>query len=354
MKATGVLVRTCVAVAGALLVGGAAVAAAGLDPVPTFRELVSQAVGSSFAIENSLLEAVPLTLTALGIAIALRAGLFNLGGEGQILIGALAGVGVALGAPGLPAWLLVPALLAASLVAGAAWGAVPGVLRARLGLSEIITTIMLNFVAFWIVSYLVRGPIQDPNGVGYPYTREIAAAARLPVVGGAIPVGILVTAGAAVVVWVLLERSGFGLAVKAIGDGERAARFGGIRIELVVAGLMAIAGALAGLAGAAELSGRQLRLIDTFSPGWGFEAIAVALIGRGTAFGTLGAGLFFGALANGVSGLEAVAGVPSAIGQLIEGVAVLFLVAANAEYVIRLARGAVPVRRRVRPVGEAA
>jgi ABC-type uncharacterized transport system permease subunit len=351
-RSVGILLRTVAALAGALLVGGAAVAGAGLDPFTTFRELVAQSVGSSFAIQNSLLEAVPLTLAALGISPALRAGLFNLGGDGQIYIGALAGVCVALAGPDLSAWILLPSLLGAAVLAGAAWGAIPGLLRARLGLSEIITTIMLNFIAAWIVSYLVRGPIQDPSGVGYPYTREVVGAARLPVIGGTIPVGILIALGAAVVLWVVLERSRFGLDVKAVGDGEPAARFAGVRIERTVVVLFALAGALAALAGAAELSGRQLRLSDAFSPGWGFEAVAAALIGRGTVWGTFAAALFFGALANGVGGLEAVAGVPSAIGELIEGVAVLFLVAANARFAIRLVRSA--TTRRVRAVGQAA
>jgi simple sugar transport system permease protein len=347
---TASALRTLVAVGAALLVAGIIVTLAGLDPFSTFRQLVRQAAGSSFALENSLLESVPLTLTALGIALALRGGLFNLGGEGQIYLGALAGVGVALAAPSLTTYLLLPAMLLAAMVAGFAWGAVPGFLRARLGLSEIITTIMLNFIATWIVAYLVRGPIQDPTGIGYPYTRQVTAPARLPVVGATVPVGFLITCGAAVAVWFLLERTRFGLDVKAIGQGEAAARFGGIRIERTIVLLLALAGALAALGGITELSGRQLRLSDSFSPGWGFEAIAVALIGRGTAFGTLVAGVFFGMLTNGIDGLEITAGVPSSLGQLIEGIAVLFLVAANARFALRLVRA--PVRR-TRVVAEA-
>jgi general nucleoside transport system permease protein len=352
-KTWSVLVRTAIAIAGAMAVGGAVVAAAGLDPLSTFRDLVAQSVGSTFAIENSLLEAVPITLAALGVALALRAGLFNLGGEGQIYVGALAGVSVALAGSALPVWALLPSVLVAGFAGGAAWGALPGLLRARLGLSEIITTIMLNFIAFWIVAYLVRGPIQDPKGVGYPYTSEVVTAARLPIVSATVPVGILIAAAVAAAVWIVLERTGLGLDIKAIGEGEPAARFGGVHIRTRIVVAMASAGALAGLAGVCELSGRQYRLSDTFSPGWGFQAVAVALIGRGTALGTLAAGLFFGALSNGVSGLEATAGVPSAVGQLIEGIAVLFLIVANANFVNRLLRRRFTVRR-VRVVGQAA
>jgi simple sugar transport system permease protein len=334
----GLAIRTAIALAGAALVGGLAVRLAGQPPIETLRAIIDAAVGDSYALQSTLLTAVPITAAALGVAIAYRAGLFNLGGDGQIYMGALGAVLVALAGEGLPQAVLLPAVLLAGAAGGLVWGAVAGALRARLGLSELISTIMLNFIAFWIVSYLVRGPIEDPLGGGYPYTREIPAAAQLGSVVGTVPVGWVIVAGMALVLWLAMERTRAGRHVKDIGEAEPAARFAGIRVELYMFGLLALAGALAGLGGAAELSGNQLRLSDFFSPNWGFDAVAVALIGRGSPIGTLAAGFFFAALRSGVEGAQGTANVPVSVAQVVQGVAVLFLIIANADVVVRALR----------------
>lgn len=332
------MLRTLLAVAGALLVGGIAVTMAGLAPLPTFVDLVQASVGSQSAIKNSLLQSVPITLTALGVALAFRARLFNLGGDGQIYIGALGAVAVAMFARTWPALALLPVVLLAGCLCGCAWGAIAGLLRARLGLSEIITTIMLNFIGFWIVSYMVRGPIKDPAGSGYPYTPAVVEAARLPLVGDTVPVGILITLLAAIVLWLVLERSRTGLEIKATGESEPAARFAGIRVDRHYLLVLATAGALGGLAGASELLGNQYRLSDFFSPNWGFDAVAVALIGRGSPIGTLAAGLFVGSLESGTQAVQATAAVPASVAKIVQGVAVLFLIVANADLVMELVR----------------
>lgn len=318
--------------------GGIAVTMAGLSPLATFADLVQASVGSPSAIKNSLLQAVPITLTGLGVALAFRARLFNLGGQGQIYIGALGAVAIAMAARTWSPVALVPAVLLAGCVGGCAWGAIAGVLRARLGLSEIITTIMLNFIGFWIVSYLVRGPIKDPAGGGYPYTPPVVEAARLPLIGDTVPTGILITLVAAFVLWLVLERSRTGLEIKATGESEPAARFAGIRVNRHYLLVLAIAGTLAGLGGATELLGNQYRLSDFFSPGWGFDAVAVALIGRGSPLGTLAAGIFFGSLESGTQAVEATAAVPASVAKIVQGVAVLFVIVANADLVVELVR----------------
>ncbi len=336
--------RTAIALIGAAIVGAVALAAAGLDLAATWEAIYDGAVGSDVAIRNSLLESAPITITAIGVAVAFRAGLFNLGGQGQIYIGALAAVVIALYID-LPGPLLIVCALAASVVAGAAWGGAAGVLRARLGLSEIITTIMLNFIAFWFVSWLVRGPIQDPDGAGYPYTREIPEASRLDLLGDVIPVGailMVVVAGAA---WVLMDRSRAGIQLKALGAGEHATRFAGVATQRMTTLAMAVAGALGGLAGAVSLLGDQHRLSDFFSPNWGFDAVATALIGRGSPLGTLAAGLFIGFLRSGIQVAQGTAEVPIALAQILLGVVVLFLIIANADLVVRLGQR---VRRRFR------
>ncbi|MCC6831764.1 MAG: ABC transporter permease [Thermoleophilia bacterium] len=318
--------------------GGLALMIAGLDPVDAYRAVLDEAVGSSFGIRSSLLQALPITITALGVALAFRAGLFNLGGEGQIYAGALAAVLVALQARGLPFPVLVPLMLVFGAVAGGLWGGIAGVLRARLGLSEIITTILLNFVAFWMVSYLVRGPIQDPGGAGYPYTEKVVDGARLPVIGDTVPAGVLVLAAVAIGAWALLERSVVGVRLKDVGEGPSAAAFAGWRIDRQVILALVIAGALGGLAGAVELSGNQHRVSDFFTPGWGFDALAVALIGRGTIAGSVAAGVFFGGLRSGIDGAQTSVAVPESVGQIVQGTAVLFLIVANADVAVRWAR----------------
>lgn len=341
--------RTALALLGALVVGGIALALAGLDPIASYEAILDSAVGSKFAIQHSLLQALPLTLTALGVAVAYRAGLFNLGGEGQILMGALGAVGMALLFPDAPGAVMLPAALAAGMAAGCLWGGIAGVLRARLGLSELIVTIMLNFIAFWIVSYLIRHPLQDPGGAGYPQTEKISEAFRLGTIGGLLPAGVIVLALAVAAVWLLLERSRAGLELKDIGDGESAARFAGIRVERRLLLAMALAGLLGGLGGAVELTGNQYRLGDFFSPGWGYAAIAIALIGRGSALGTLGAGLLIGALRSGIDGAQGSAGIPESVAEIVQGMAVLFLIVANADVVVRAMRKA--ARRPARAAG---
>lgn len=341
--------RTAIALLGALVVGGIALALAGLDPVASYRAIADNAAGSSFAIQHSLLQALPLTLTALGVALAYRAGLFNLGGEGQIYMGALGAVGIALLFPDAPGALLLPAALICGMVAGGLWGGIAGALRARLGLSELIVTIMLNFIAFWIVSYLVRHPLQDPGGAGYPQTGAISESFRLGTIGGAIPAGAIVLALAVAAVWLLLERSRAGLELKDIGDGESTARFAGIRVERRLLLAMALAGLFGGLGGAVELTGNQYRLSDFFTPGWGYAAIAVALIGRGTALGTFGAGLLIGALRSGIDGAQGVAGIPESVAEIVQGTAVLFLIVANADVVVAAMKKR--VRHRARRTG---
>jgi len=333
-----IVARAVVAIVGALIVGGVAIAAAGLSPLATFSQLVMAAVGTPTAIRNSLLQAVPITFTALGVAFAFRGGLFNLGGEGQLYAGALGGVAVALAGRSLPGPVLLPAVLLAGALGGTTWGALAGAMRAWLGLSEIISTIMLNFILFWVVSFLVRGPIKDPQGGGYPYTAQVVAGARLPVLAGAVPTGALLALVAAVVLWLLLERTWLGLEIRAVGESCRVARFAGVRVERRLFTLMAVAGLLGGLGGAAELAGNQHRLSDFFSPGWGYDAVAVALIGRGSPFGTLAAGLFFGGLESGSQAIQATAGVPDAVARFVQGAAVLLLIVANTDAVGRALR----------------
>lgn len=332
-RIASIAIRTALALGGAATVGFVAVVLSGLEPLATGGAIVEGAVGSKFALKQTFLQALPVTLTALGVGIAFRAGLFNLGGQGQIYVGALAAVCVVLYVGGLPGVLLAVLALIAAALAGALWGGLAGVLRARLNLSEIITTIMLNFVAFWVVSYLVRGPMKDPDGGGYPYTPEVPGAVSLPILGGLLPLGVLLLLAATLVLWLLLERTAAGLRIKGVGENVAASRFAAVPVTRTVALTMAIAGATGGLAGAVSLLGDQHRLSDFFAANWGFDAVAVALIGRGSPVGTLIAGLGVGALSSGVQSAAATSGVPATVAQIMVGAAVLFVILANADVV---------------------
>ncbi len=315
-----------------LLVSAALLALTGADVAAATRALVEGSVGSPEAIRQSLIQATPILIAGLGVSFALRAGLVNIGADGQLYMGALFAVIVAVYGPPLP-WPIAPvAMLVAATVGGFLWGALPGWMRARLGMSEVITTLLLNFVAFWIVSWAVHDPLHDPMGGGYPWTPEVPAPARLPVIrvaGFFLPSGLLLGLVLAMAISFVLHRTHFGFGLRVIGDSPQAARWAGIDVSRLTIAALAISGALAGIAGAAELAGNQYRLSDFFSPGFGFTALVVALVGRATPSGTVAAALFFGALAAGGGSMERIAQVPASTGLVVQGTVIAILVASR-------------------------
>jgi simple sugar transport system permease protein len=314
-------------VALALVVVGVLLAANGSDPVAAYRSMVSAAFGSTFALSTTIIKTLPRLLPALGIALALRAGLWNVGAEGQIYVGALAAAGVALFGPVVAFPIAAGLALLAAAAAGAAWGAIPGALRARRGISEVITSLMLVYVAIHLTNYLVEGPWLA-SGSTFPATDPVPIELRLPIIwtGTLLNAGALVVLGVTVVVAFVLGRTVFGLQLRAIGANDRASRVAGLSVGWVTVAAMAASGALAGLAGGIEVLGARGRLIEGFSPGYGFEAIAIALLGRLNPLGIVGAALLFGALDAGGAGLQTTAeGVSSAIVPITEGLAVVFV-----------------------------
>jgi simple sugar transport system permease protein len=316
-----------VAVALALATVALLLVAVGSNPVDAYHDMWSAALGDRFALSTTVAKTMPRLLAALGIAIALRAGLWNIGAEGQLYIGALATTAVALHAPDLGAPVLIAAALLAGALAGAGWALIPGVLRASRGISEVITSLMLVYIGIQLTNYVLEAPWSQP-GSTFPSSPYVPTGASLPVIVG----GTLVNAGAlvglalVVLAWFLMTRSTFGLRLNAIGGNERAARVAGVRVSLMIVLAMAASGAFAGVAGGIEVLGVRGRLVEGFSPGYGFEAIAIALLGRLNAFGILGAALLFGALDAGSAGLQTAAqGVPASISQIAEGLAVAYV-----------------------------
>jgi len=318
------------AIVGALLVGGVMVRVAGFDPIETYVGMFKGALGTPRGIGVTITNSTPLLLAGLAVAIPFRCGLLNIGGEGQIYIGGLAATLVALYVKGLPFVVHLPLALLAGYAGGALWGAIPGWMRATRNLNEVITTIMMNFIGFWFISYLVHGPLKDPKSWGYAWSAKVPQSARLPIIAdGRINLGIVVGLVCALLVYLLLWRTTLGYELRSVAAQPRTARFAGIKVERTITLSMLIGGGFAGLAGAAVILGVQFRLSDFFSPGYGFIAIAVALVGRSTPIGVILGAFFFGALTNGVRQVERSMGIPHGVAGSIQGITLLFLLASQ-------------------------
>lgn len=312
------------AVAGALLLLAAGLAAAGVAPGPALAALWNGAFGSPYAFfSQTLLRAAPLTLIGLGIALAFRSGAFNIGAEGQFAAGAIAATAVALQLGRWPATVAIPMVLAAGVAGGALWAAGPAWLRYRFGVLEVISTLLLNFVADAAVSYAVTGPLQEARRA-YPQSETIPVATQLPLLTGRLHAGALLTVLLALLLAWVFARTRFGFEWRAAGAGPRAAAtIGRIPVERRVAQALLASGAIAGLAGAVEVTGVSYALFQNLSPGYGFTAIAVALLARLDPLGVLASGVLFGALEAGAAGMQRDAGVPSVVVYVVEAVVII-------------------------------
>ena len=261
-------------------------------------------------LQQTLILTTPLILTGLAVALAFRAGLFNIGGQGQYIVGSIAAVWVGSSFAGMPAFLHILVAIAAACIAGAAWAGFAGFLKATVGAHEVISTIMLNYIALWVGVWLfsLGGPLQNDRDESLPVSNDVVEDARLPVFWGdpvlqGLHIGIFVALAAVVVFWLLLNRSTAGYEVRAVGFNPEAARYGGMSVARNYVLVMAVCGLFAGLAGALDVLGWQFRLAtnDVQVSQIGFLGIAVALLGRSTASGTVAAALLFGALLSGTS-----------------------------------------------------
>lgn len=286
---------------------------------------------ASAFFSGTLVRAIPLAILGAGLAVAFRAGVFNIGGEGQFLLGAVAAAVVGLEfSHSLGAASALLALVAGS-AAGAAWAGVAAVLRRRFGVLEVISTIMLNFVAANLVSYLVRGPLQEPTGI-YPQTESIGNAARLVRLadGSRLHLGIVLAVGVCVAAWWLLRSWAAGFRIRAVGASPSASMVTGrIDVAGVTAGALVVSGALGGLAGGIEVTGVTYALYENLSPGYGFSAIAVAILARLNPLAVVPTAVLFAALETGALGMQRDAGVPSVVAMAIEAMIILVAVVAQ-------------------------
>jgi simple sugar transport system permease protein len=323
-----------------LIVGSAFFAALGYNPLTTLTVFFIEPLSSLNGLSEWLLKASPLILIGCGLAVGFRANVWNIGAEGQLIIGAIAACGVGLFYPDPESVLLLPLMLIAGAAGGMAWAAIPAFLRSRLNTNEILVTLMLTYIATLLLSWLVHGPWRDPAGFNYPQTALLPVAAMFEPFDYSYRLNpsIFITVLAVIAMWLFSDRSFLGYKMSVSGAAPLAARYAGFRQSSAVwTGLLA-GGAAAGLAGMAELSGPLGQLSPQISPGYGFAAIIVAFIGRLNAFGIVLGGLLMSLLFLGGEAVQMSLGLPSALTRIFQGILLFFLLAADFFIFYRLRR----------------
>jgi len=311
----------------ALFFGGIILFLAGESPLQIYGSMFAGAFGDWNGVAETLVKTTPLLLAGLGVAVAFRMQLWNIGAEGQLYLGAIVATGVALFLiPGAPSWIIVPVMVLAGLLGGGLWGLIPGALRAWFGASEIITSLMLNYVAILFSEYLVHGPWRNPQAFGFPGTPSLPAAAWLPNWGMTrVHLGLLFGLIAALVLWVMLRRTRWGYEIGVMGENPRAALYAGMPTKRTILLVMVLSGALAGLAGMSEVAGIGHQLQRNLSPGYGYAAIIVAWLGRLHPFGAVLVAFLLAALTVGGERIQMSLGLPAAIAPMLQGTILFFL-----------------------------
>jgi len=347
------IVTPFISVAIAILIGSLVILASGGDPVAAFKAMFEGAFGSQRAIGETLIRSTPIIFTGLAVGFGFRAGLFNIGAEGQLFLGGLAAafIGVQLGSLGW--YVALPAAIVAAALAGAAWAFIPAVLKARTGAHEVITTMMFTYIARYLVDWMVAFVIRAPGTI--PQTAELPVASRLPRFSDLLPflepsrghAGFVLAVLIAIAVWVILRSTAFGYEARAVGFNQSAAESGGISVGRMTVKALCFSGALAGLAGAAEVMGVHYRLFSSFSPGFGFTGIAVALLAKNNPLAMIASALLFGAMSAGAGTMQLQTDVSQKVILVVQAV-IVFLV--GAETIVTWVIGRVRGKREVAPV----
>ena len=340
LKVAGLLTPLA-AVAASFLVGALVVAIIGENPLTVYGILFRGAFGSVDGLGLILFNACPLVFAGLAVAFAFRAGLFNIGGEGQLYVGSFLCAWAGIAFSRLPGFILIPILIIVAAAGGALWAFLPGYLKARFGAHEVINTIMMNFVAIGLTSYFVVNALREP-GQMTPQTVEIAASGRLPrlaagahLLGIPLPyanpvnLSILVALGAVWLAWFILHRTTLGYEIRAVGKNPKAAEYAGINVRRTLVLAMLISGAFAGLVATNEVMGFRHRFLDNFSSGLGFMGIAVALLGKNSPVGVLLAALLFGVLNTGALEVDIFTDVPRELIWVLQAVTIILVVVGN-------------------------
>lgn len=321
------LVDVVIALGFAAVAGAVILLVSGHHPGQALAVLLSGAFGSGPRIGETLINSVPLMFTGFAVALAFRGGLFNIGGEGQLIVGAIATAWIA-GSVALPPALLISLAIVVGGLAGALWGAIPGVMKAKADANEIITTLMMSYIAFFLVEYLVVGPLKAPGVL--PATPLLPESIRLIRFGSIIPgvdlgrlhVGLILAVVVAIFLSYLIRRTPFGFGLQALGRSQPAALYAGVSRPAMTAAALALSGAIAGVGGAVQVLGVSYRVSSSFSPGFGFTGIAVALLGNSSPVGVVFAAILFGALQTGGQVMQRTADTPSSIVVIVQGIVV--------------------------------
>jgi ABC-type uncharacterized transport system permease subunit len=323
--AAGIAVLLAFAVAGMLIL------ASGKNPLVAYWALLRGAFGSEDSVTFALNKSTPYILAGVGVAICFRARVINIGSEGQIAVGGIAASWIALNVPGLPSVVLIPLAIAGGALAGAAWASIAAVMRLRRGVHEVLGTLLSNFVGLLLVSEALHGSMGEP-GAGFPQSPLFPDAAwLLPLFEGSdLHGGIFLALTAVIACHFLLWHTPFGFRIRLLGSSDKAAAYAGVSVGRTILAVMLIAGALSGIAGAVEVLGVHYRLIQGFSQGFGFNAVAVALLSALNPIAVLPAGLFFGFLEAGALAMQREVGIQSSLVYVIQGLTMVFVLCALA------------------------
>lgn len=309
----------------ALLLGAVFLISTGYNPLEVYMMLFKGAFATKYGLTETVVKAIPLMLTGLGVSLAFRMQLWNIGAEGQLYMGGFGATWVALTFPDLPAMVMIPFMLVAAFICGGLWGLLPAIPKAFLKVNETITTLLMNYIAILWVDYLVYGPWKDPNGFNFPLTAPFAPAALLPTLGNSrIHLGLVFALIAALVIYILMRYSKWGYEVRIIGESPAAARYAGMNIKKNILLVMLVSGGLAGIAGMSEVSGIAGRLQHGLSPGYGYTAIIIAWLGRLHPAAVILVSFLFGGLLVGGYAIQLI-GLPAATVNMLQG-ALLFFV----------------------------
>ncbi|CAI6025632.1 ABC transporter permease [Cohnella sp. JJ-181] len=324
----------------ALLLCGVFIAANGMNPMTVYAKMVNGAFGSSFGITETLVKAIPLLLCGIGVAIAYRISVWNIGAEGQFLVGAVAATAVTIWFPGLPIYGTIPLMVVFAIAAGGIWGLLTAIPRTYFQVNELVTSLMLNYVAILLLDYFVFGPWKDPKGFNFPGTPMFNEAQTLPALGDTrLHLGLAFALFAVVLYGLLVKYTKWGYELRLIGANPEAAKNAGIPIKRHILLVMLISGGLAGLAGMAEVSGVSHRLMYGISPGYGYTAIIVAWLAKLNPAGLVVSAVLFGGLIVGGYSVQTI-GLPSSISNMIQGAILFFLIAGGMLGKFRLRRNA--------------
>jgi simple sugar transport system permease protein len=330
------------AIITALAIGALIIFLSGASVVAAYSGLFMGALGSPKAFAATLVEATPYILGGLAVALGFKCGLFNIGVEGQIAMGSMAAAVAGFAITGLPAVLHLPIAIAIGILGGAAWGAIPGYLRAKTGAHEVITTIMFNYIAIRLTDYLIKEPFRD-TGSSAPRTPFIQPTAELPYLFGAdyrLHAGFILAILAAAGVWWLLSKTTIGFEIRTVGANPDAAQYAGMSITRNFVLAMALSGGLAGLAGASQVLGLEHNLKAAFSAGYGFDSIAIALLARSNPLGIVPAAIFWGALRNGAGLMQLQSGISINLINIVQALVITFVAAPQiVRWIYRLKEG---------------